>query len=211
MLQAIDLQCTRSFRTLFTALAFDVGPGELLHVAGENGSGKTSLLRILCGLLEPDRGEVRWKGAPTRDLDGVFRRELVYIGHANGVKDELTPSENLRVACTFCGIAAPKAALDDALESFALMRFRDAPAKTLSQGQRRRVALARLPLAGDHPLWLLDEPWNALDDAAAALVQRLIDAHLDRGGAVVMTSHQPPAARVGGSVRTLTLRQIRAE
>jgi heme exporter protein A len=205
MLQAIDLECSRGFRTLFSALSFEALGGELLHVAGANGSGKTSLLRILCGLLEPDSGEVRWKGTAARALGETYRRELVYVGHANGVKDDLTPSENLRVACTFCGISAAAAAIDAALDAFALGRYRDAPVKTLSQGQRRRVALARLALAADHALWLLDEPWNALDEAAAAYVQHLIDAHLTRGGVVVMTSHQRPGARPGGVLRTIEL------
>jgi heme exporter protein A len=205
MLQAIDLECARSFRTLFSGLSFELRSGELLHVAGANGSGKTSLLRIVCGLLLPDAGEVRWKGALTRVFGEAFRRELIYIGHANGVKDDFSPAENLRVASTFSGISVDRSALEDALEAFGLTRYRDAPAKTLSQGQRRRVALARLALASDHPLWLLDEPGNALDEAAAAHVQQLLDAHLDRGGLVIMTSHQPPHARAGGGVRTLAL------
>lgn len=205
MLQAIDLECSRGFRTLFSGLAFELRQGELLHVAGANGSGKTSLLRILCGLLAPVSGEVRWKGTATRVLSEAYRRELIYIGHANGVKDELTPAENLRVACTFCGISPTQSTIDQALQAFGLARHHDAPVKTLSQGQRRRVALARLVIADQHPLWLLDEPCNALDEGAAAHVQQLIDAHLDRGGIVVMTSHQRPAARPGGALRTIEL------
>jgi len=205
MLEAIDLECSRGSRTLFSGLAFELKSGELLHVAGANGSGKTSLLRILCGLLEPLAGEVRWKGTATRVLAEDYRRDLIYIGHSNGVKDDLTPAENLRVACTLCGLSPPREAIEGALEAFGLARHHDAPVKALSQGQRRRVALARLAIADRHPLWLLDEPWNALDEDATRHVQTLIDGHLERGGIVVMTSHQPLAARAGGAVRTLEL------
>ena len=121
------------------------------------------------------------------------------------MKDDLTPAENLRVACTFSGLSPAPDTIDGALHAFGLAGHHDAPVKTLSQGQRRRVALARLAVADRHPLWLLDEPWNALDEAATAHVQELIDAHLGRGGIVVMTSHQPLAARPGGGVRTIEL------
>jgi heme exporter protein A len=210
MLQAIDLECSRGFRTLFSGLCFAVSAGELLHVAGANGSGKTSLLRIVCGLLDPDSGEVRWKGAASRSLGDAFRRDVIYVGHSNGVKDELTPAENLRIACVFCGITVTPAAVDDALDALGLARYRNAPVKTLSQGQRRRVALARLALARDHTLWLLDEPWNALDEAATTRVQALVHAQLERGGVVVMTSHQQPTIQAGGVLRTLELPQASA-
>jgi heme exporter protein A len=210
MLQALDLECSRGFRTLFSGLSFEVAAGELLHVAGANGSGKTSLLRIVCGLLEPDSGEVRWKGAAARALGEAFRRDLIYIGHSNAVKEELTVGENLRIASAFCGIAATPAALDNALGAFGLGRYRDVPVKTLSQGQRRRVALARLALAQDHTLWLLDEPWNALDEGATTHVQALVHAQLDRGGVVLMTSHLQPPTRPGSVLRTLELPLVSA-
>jgi heme exporter protein A len=207
MLQTIDLECSRGFRTLWSGVSFELSAGELLHVTGANGSGKTSLLRILCGLLEPRAGEVRWKGTATRRLAEDYRRELIYIGHANGVKDDLTAAENLRIACTFCDIAPTPRAIDEALDAFGLARYRDAPAKTLSQGQRRRVALARLALAEGHPLWLLDEPCNALDETAAAHVHRLIEAHLERGGIAVMASHERIALKTGRAVRAIELRE----
>jgi len=210
MLQAIDLECSRGFRTLFSGLAFELEAGDLLHVAGANGSGKTSLLRVLCGLLAPTSGEIRWKGSATGVLGETYRRELIYVGHANGVKDELTPAENLRVACTFSGISPNEATIDRALDAFGLARHGDAPVKTLSQGQRRRVALARLALADGHPLWLLDEPCNALDESAATYVHQLMDAHLGRGGIVVMTSHERDASRSGRKIRTIELRQTAA-
>lgn len=210
MLQAIDLECSRGFRTLFSGLAFELDAGQLLHVAGANGSGKTSLLRVVCGLLAPTSGEIRWKGTATRVLGETYRRELIYIGHANGVKDELTPAENLRVACTFSGVSPTGAAVDSALDAFGLARQHDTPVKTLSQGQRRRVALARLALGRGHPLWLLDEPCSALDEHAATHVHQLIDTHLGRGGIVVMTSHERDESRPGRRIRTVELRQTTA-
>ena len=190
MLQALQLECTRGFRTLFSGLDVLLNDGELLHVRGANGSGKTGLLRILCGLLAPARGEVRWRGKSIRDLAEDFRRELVYIGHASGVKDELTAAENLRIACALSGLPADAAAIGGALDRFGVGRYANAAVKTLSQGQRRRAALARLALAAGHPLWLLDEPFNALDASAAANVEQALAAHLQRGGIVVMTAHQ---------------------
>src|SRR5688572_7201810 len=132
MLQAVDLGCERGYRTLFSGLAFELPQGDLLHVAGANGSGKTSLLRILCGLLAPLSGEVRWKGRPTRVLAEDYRRELIYVGHANGVKDDLTPAENVRVACTFSGLSPARDTIDKALRAFGLASHHDAPVKTLS-------------------------------------------------------------------------------
>jgi heme exporter protein A len=204
MLEATHLQCTRGLRTLFSDLDFTVGRGELVHVAGANGSGKTSLVRILCGLLEPTAGIVRWDGVDIRELAEDYRGRLVYIGHAHGVKDELTPAENLRVACTFAGLDADASAVAGALASLGLERAAHVPVKSLSQGQRRRAALARLELSSGRMLWLLDEPFIALDAEAAARIEQLIGEHLDRGGMVVMTTHQPLPA-FGPAMRSIEL------
>ncbi|HET7200478.1 MAG TPA: ATP-binding cassette domain-containing protein, partial [Burkholderiales bacterium] len=134
MLEARDLQCERAGRKLFDGLSFSLAPGELLRIAGPNGSGKTSLLRILCGLLTPSRGEVRWKGEPVAALREDFSRELVYLGHAPAVKDDLTPAENLDIACRLAGISFTRQELSLALEGFAVP---DRPVRRLSQGQRR--------------------------------------------------------------------------
>lgn len=198
MLEADDVGCIRGGRTLFRGLSFALRGGELLRLAGANGSGKTSLLRILCGLLAPSGGEVRWNGAAIRKLGEEYATQLVYLGHAPAVKDELTPAENLEIACTLAGLRVSTQAVYDALGRFGLSGT-DFFVKKLSQGQRRRAALARLLLSEPVPLWLLDEPFSALDAAATQLVETLIDGHAARGGSVVFTTHQEPhtgAARV---------------
>ena len=188
MLEAAELRCERGGRTLFSGLAFTLGPGALLRIAGPNGRGKTSLLRILCGLLEPAAGEVRWKGAPIRELREEFARQLVYLGHAPAVKDDLTAAENLSIACRLSGFPATEKSIHAALETLGVPP--QALVKKLSQGQRRRSALARLVLSESVPLWLLDEPLAALDAAAAALVTGLVAEHVRRGGMAAFTTHQ---------------------
>jgi heme exporter protein A len=196
VLEAVDLECRRGGRTLFRGLSFALKGGGLLRVAGANGSGKTSLLRILCGLLTPESGEVRWNGVPVRGLREEYSRELVYLGHAPAVKEDLTAAENLAIAARLCGLSPAARDVETAL---ALFQVPDAPVRKLSQGQKRRAALARLPLSAAVPLWLLDEPFNALDAAGVALLKGLIDGHAGAGGAVAYTTHQDPglaAARV---------------
>jgi heme exporter protein A len=188
-LEATDLHCARGERRLFSALSFTLRGGELLRIGGPNGSGKTSLLRIVCALLEPTRGEVRWAGENVRLLQEEFWRQLVYIGHANAIKDDLTSAENLRVACTLAGVQAQPARIGEALTRLGLAGCESLPARVLSQGQRRRTALARLALSDGMPLWVLDEPFAALDAAAVDCVQNLIAEHLARGAAVVLTTH----------------------
>ncbi len=189
MLKAIELTCERGGRTLFQGLSFELRGGELLRLAGENGSGKTSLLRILCGLLSPNAGEVRWKDASIGSLREDYARALVYLGHAPAVKDEMSAAENLEVACRLAGNTVTEKEVLAALERMGLAR-RDVPVKKLSQGQRRRAALARLVLSQSVPLWLLDEPFSALDAAAAKGLEDLITTHVAGGGAVVYTTHQ---------------------
>lgn len=189
MLEAIELECERGGKRLFRGLSLAVRGGELIRVAGENGSGKTSLLRILCGLLSPSAGEVRWSGAGIRGLREEYAKQIVYLGHAPAVKDDLTPAENLDIACRLAGMPVAAKDLRDALDRFGLSG-NEVPARRLSQGQRRRAALARLALSESAPLWLLDEPFAALDAGAARLTEDLISRHLGRGAAVVYTTHQ---------------------
>ncbi len=196
MLEATGLDCARGGRMLFRGLSLSLRGGERLRIAGANGSGKTSLLRILCGLLSPDAGEVRWRGSAISRLREEYSKQLLYLGHAAAVKDELTPAENLRITCTLAGMSVVENAVEVSLGRFGLSGM-ESPVKKLSQGQKRRAALARLPLSESIPLWLLDEPYAALDAAATRLVEELIDGHVARGGAVVLTTHQD--TRVGAS------------
>jgi heme exporter protein A len=189
VLEASDLELERGGRRLFRGLSLALAGGELLRIAGANGSGKTTLLKILCGLLAPEAGEVRWRGQPIKMLREEYSRQLLYIGHAPAVKDDLTAAENLSIACTLAGVAAAPQSVRDALEAYGLPRG-DVAVRRLSQGQRRRAALARLLLSAAAPLWLLDEPFTALDAAAAGFTGELIAQHVARGGAAVFTTHQ---------------------
>lgn len=189
MLQVARLECRRGDRLLFSELQFGIGAGTLLHVRGRNGSGKTTLLRTLCGLFNPDQGEVRWRGEPIQALAEDFRRELLYFGHLNGIKGDLTGLENLRLAATLDGDRVAPAALWEALGRLGLAGFEDLPTRMLSQGQKKRVALARLILSRA-PLWILDEPFTALDTDAVDLLQGLIAGHVAAGGLAVLTTHQ---------------------
>ena len=196
MTAALELQrveCQRGGRSLFRDLSLAVPRGCLLYVRGANGAGKTSLLRLICGLLEPAAGSVRWGGRPVAAQRDAFHRDLVYLGHAAALKDDLTPLENLRLASTLGGHACSDAQALAALAEAGLKRRERVPARILSAGQRRRVALARLVLAADAPLWVLDEPFNALDRSASDWLQRLIGRHVAAGGVVVLTSHQDVA------------------
>ena len=185
-----ELSCTRGGRQLFTGVTQRLLPGQLLRVLGANGAGKTSLLRMLCGLLLPTDGQVLWSGKPVASQREVFGHSLVYLGHAAALKDDLSPLENLVDACALGGHTPDIPAALAALKGAGLRGFERTPARRLSQGQKRRSVLARLALSQTAPLWILDEPFNALDTAANAWLTGLIEAHLQNAGIVVLTSHQ---------------------
>jgi len=203
MLEVINLQCTRGDRCLFSGIGFTVGEGELLHLYGHNGSGKTTLMRTLCGLITPTDGEVRWKGLPIRKQRDEYAAELLYLGHKNGLKDDLTGVENLLIACRMAGLSVKEDKAWDVLEQMGLRGHEDLPARVLSQGQHKRVALARL-LLSSAPLWILDEPFVGLDVAAVALLEQVIAAHVAQGGMVILTTHQE-VALTSGKVKKLRL------
>lgn len=190
MLYAEDLACLKGDRLLFRGLSLKMAPGELLRIAGPNGFGKTSLLRILCGLAHAEAGEIRWNDRPIGSDREAFHRALLYLGHAPTLNDLLTPLENLRFACASAGDDVDEDRCVDALVRIGLAQQLDLPARVLSQGQRRRVGLARLFLGIRRTLWVLDEPFTALDVAAVADLAMTLSDHCAAGGMVILTTHQ---------------------
>jgi heme exporter protein A len=200
MLEAIDLAARRGSTRLFSGLNLRVEPECALLVTGANGSGKTTLLRILAGLSMPAGGRVRWRGDDVAPFADGLRQDAAFSGHLSALKDDLTTQENLAALVTLAGESAPSVDVNDALARVALLPQARLPARALSQGQRRRLGLARLTLT-KRPLWLLDEPATALDADGIALLARLLTAHLGRGGCAVVATHQPldlAAANVHG-------------
>lgn len=199
-LEANALECVRGGRTLFRNLCFSLKEGELIEVSGPNGSGKTSLLRMLCGLLAPTAGEILWEGANISSLKEEYLSNLTYLAHTNGLKAELSATENLRIYAGLAGAKPNDEKINATLEQMGLDGSDSSPARTLSQGQQRRLALARL-MTADKTLWILDEPLTALDSAAVQLVQSTLGEHLAGGGMAVLTTHQPLDVRVDKTTR----------
>jgi heme exporter protein A len=200
MLEAINLGCVRGDRRLFKNVNFSLEPGTFLQLQGPNGSGKTSLLRILCGLLAQVEGEIRWRGENIRAIGEDYFTAVTYLGHRNGVKDELTALENLRVSNALNGIEVSVSKAHSVLNRMGLGGREMLPARMLSEGQRRRVALARLVVCNTS-VWLLDEVLTSLDKTATLLVKSLIEEHLTNGGIAVVATHQELGLSAGSTQR----------
>jgi heme exporter protein A len=188
LLTTENLECTRDDRLLFNGLSFSLDSGEVLQIEGPNGSGKTSLLRILSGLRRADEGSVRWQGKVIQHARDDYYSNMVYIGHLPCIKADLTTLENIRVLLDTRSRSATAATIEQALARVGLAGFEDVAAKALSSGQRRRVLLAFLLLA-DAKLWILDEPLTALDVKGVDLMETMILEHRDNGGSVIFTTH----------------------
>lgn len=193
----------RGDRLLFEAVDFSLQNGQLLHLKGRNGSGKTTMMRILAGLLHAERGDILWNGESIKKARQTFHAELLYLGHLNGLKGDLSAVENLRTDAAISGQNLDEKQAWQVLTDIGLRGHEDLPTKYLSQGQKRRVALARLWFSRA-ALWILDEPFSALDVAAVDELQAVIRRHLESGGMVIVTTHQE-VALTSGQVRTLEL------
>lgn len=189
VLQASALSCVRGERQLFSDLDLQVKSGECLHVRGPNGVGKTSLLRLLTGLSKPESGEVLWKYCSIAKDPVQYHRDLLFLGHRDALKEDLTALENLEMYAALDNIALTQAQALTTLWQFGLRGREDLPVQYLSAGQKRRVLMARMA-SRQAKLWILDEPFNALDVNAVQDLQDLIVEHLGTGGLVVLTSHQ---------------------
>jgi heme exporter protein A len=208
MLSAHNLACERGGRVLFANLDISLDHGELLHIRGANGSGKTTLLRTLCGLSQPAQGEVHWNGQPIASTRENYHANLCYLGHGLGLHGDLTPLENLQSQCALHGHHNAEA-IGTVLADAKLTAQQHLPVRHLSQGQQRRVALANL-LLQNGTLWILDEPFNALDVDAVDWLIAKIAMHLEKGGMIVMTTHQETAVREHVTREVVLMAEIRS-
>lgn len=188
ILECCDIAFERDFVPIFSGLSFALRRGEMLQVSGANGAGKTTLLRMLATSLTPSAGHILWQGEDLNRCKTLYRNDLIYLGHQIGTKGDLTPRENLHWLLRLHPNAAGKA--DEALAAVGLSGLEDSPCATLSAGQQRRVALARLHLS-KATLWILDEPFTAIDRDGVSRLEHLMHAHASRGGVVILTTHQP--------------------
>ena len=201
MLRVVNLSCSKGERILFSGVQAELKPGEILHVRGENGVGKTSLLRMVVGLSTPAAGEILWNDVPISRCRESYLENLLFLGHHSALKADLTATENLRFSSSIDGMALTEGAVTAVLGQFGLKGREQFPIEWLSAGQKRRVLLARLSLRSAK-LWVLDEPFNALDINATEFLLQMISDHLAADGMVLMTSHQSLAL---SNVRVLSL------
>lgn len=194
-----NLACVRGERVLFKNLSFQLSSGKLLYIQGENGSGKTTLLRTLSGLSLPAAGNVSWNNQDIKLLAEDYYGKVLYIGHLASIKDDLTTVENIQFSLSLSGFSANQSQTIGALETLGIGRCANLPARVLSQGQKRRIALAQLWLQdapNDTPLWILDEPFTALDINMVHILTEHIEKYVNNGGMVIFTSHQLPSFNV---------------
>ena len=203
MFSVSNLSCSRGDKRLFSGVSFALQPGKWLHLEGDNGVGKTSLLRLACGLSALEQGEIQWQGQPVSQNSDEFRANLAYLGHQLALKEDLTPLENLRADAAIAGRALSLADAKSALVQLGLKGREHLPVRVLSQGQKRRTALARLWVSSAK-LWILDEPFVALDNAAQNVLSEVINSHLSKQGMVLLTSHQAVSLAGQGQSYRLT-------
>ena len=201
-----NLQCIRGDKELFSGLSFALNNKQLMRVEGQNGTGKTSLLRTLCGLSQADQGEVLWQNEPIKKQDEAFLKELFFLGHHNAIKADLSALENLKINTDLAGDQYSEEELLSALDDIGLFGSEYKPTAHLSQGQKRRVSLAALLLT-KAKLWILDEPFVALDGFAVRALQDVIAKHVENGGMVILTTHQE-VPLTEGEILSINLDQL---
>ncbi len=204
-LEVKKLFCERDERVLFANFSLQVNAAEVVQIIGQNGSGKTTLLRILCGLSDAYTGDILWQGSALDDVRDAYYQAMLYVGHLAGVKGALTPEENLRWMMQL-DKGLNKCSIMDALQQIGLFGFEDVPCHSLSAGQQRRVGLARLYLSSA-PLWILDEPFTALDKKGVREKEALIANHVHEGGSVILTTHHDLMIP-GKTVRPINLDEV---
>lgn len=208
MLEVQSLECVRDDRLLFNELSFAVSDAEVLQIEGANGCGKTSLLRIICGLRLPESGQVLWRGEPVCTNREDYYANMVYIGHLPCIKADLTVSENVRALLDTRSLSVDNAVIETALAKVGLAGYEDAPGKALSSGQRRRILLAFVDLS-EASLWILDEPLTALDVQGVKLMESMILEHREAGGSVIFTTHH--GMQLDCDMRSVHLGAVRIE